>query len=320
KHSTGSLKNLRKLAFVYNFRAINNIIEDAPCPSLNFALYNGHRKITRSSNVERGLLLGWVTAERSCPCKQPACPAIGCGSKVTFKPLKERQMEEGKREREMEERKREREREGGREGGRERERERETCIRFRVQLREEPIWRVTLEQPMRMGDVAKLLPNCNRRVTCQVVVDVLCDKVARACPFYWSPGPIPFHFLPPFCSCRDNNKLLLTSLHNTENTKQHMSLALGKVEDWLRMNTSDVTVQNREHYTSHVTRTRESGRLVENEYKTESTTQHMSLAPGKVEDWLRMNTSDVTVQNREHYTSHVTRTRESGRLVENEYK
>ncbi|KAG8316513.1 hypothetical protein J6590_049639 [Homalodisca vitripennis] len=33
------------------------------------------------------LLLGWVAAERSCPCKQPACPAIGDGSEVTFKPL-----------------------------------------------------------------------------------------------------------------------------------------------------------------------------------------------------------------------------------------
>ncbi|KAG8262056.1 hypothetical protein J6590_061108 [Homalodisca vitripennis] len=33
------------------------------------------------------LLLGWMTAERSCPCKQPACPAIGGGSEVTFKPL-----------------------------------------------------------------------------------------------------------------------------------------------------------------------------------------------------------------------------------------
>ncbi|KAG8284133.1 hypothetical protein J6590_003826 [Homalodisca vitripennis] len=33
------------------------------------------------------LLLGRVTAERSCPCKQPACPAIGGGSEVTFKPL-----------------------------------------------------------------------------------------------------------------------------------------------------------------------------------------------------------------------------------------
>ncbi|KAG8331427.1 hypothetical protein J6590_042195 [Homalodisca vitripennis] len=33
------------------------------------------------------LLLGWVTAERSCPCKQFACPDIGGGSEVTFKPL-----------------------------------------------------------------------------------------------------------------------------------------------------------------------------------------------------------------------------------------
>ncbi|KAG8289096.1 hypothetical protein J6590_003430 [Homalodisca vitripennis] len=33
------------------------------------------------------LLLGWVTAERSCSCKQPACPAIGGGSEVTSKPL-----------------------------------------------------------------------------------------------------------------------------------------------------------------------------------------------------------------------------------------
>ncbi|KAG8306202.1 hypothetical protein J6590_053506 [Homalodisca vitripennis] len=31
------------------------------------------------------LLLGWVTTERSCPCKQPICQAIGCGSEVTFK-------------------------------------------------------------------------------------------------------------------------------------------------------------------------------------------------------------------------------------------
>ncbi|KAG8289555.1 hypothetical protein J6590_102167, partial [Homalodisca vitripennis] len=33
------------------------------------------------------LLLGWVTAEQPCPCKQPACPAIDGGSEVTFKPL-----------------------------------------------------------------------------------------------------------------------------------------------------------------------------------------------------------------------------------------
>ncbi|KAG8284996.1 hypothetical protein J6590_090453 [Homalodisca vitripennis] len=36
------------------------------------------------------LLLGWVTAERSCPCKQSACPVIGGGSEVTFKPLEPR--------------------------------------------------------------------------------------------------------------------------------------------------------------------------------------------------------------------------------------
>ncbi|KAG8325547.1 hypothetical protein J6590_065431 [Homalodisca vitripennis] len=33
------------------------------------------------------LLLGWVTAERSYPCKQPACSAVGGDSEVTFKPL-----------------------------------------------------------------------------------------------------------------------------------------------------------------------------------------------------------------------------------------
>ncbi|KAG8267092.1 hypothetical protein J6590_059135 [Homalodisca vitripennis] len=33
------------------------------------------------------MLLGWVTAERSWPCKQPAYSAIGCGTEVTFKPF-----------------------------------------------------------------------------------------------------------------------------------------------------------------------------------------------------------------------------------------
>ncbi|KAG8242546.1 hypothetical protein J6590_063117 [Homalodisca vitripennis] len=35
----------------------------------------------------RGMLLAIaaeVTAERSCPCKRPACPAIGGGSEVTY--------------------------------------------------------------------------------------------------------------------------------------------------------------------------------------------------------------------------------------------
>ncbi|KAG8302043.1 hypothetical protein J6590_038781 [Homalodisca vitripennis] len=33
------------------------------------------------------LLLACVPAERSCLCKQPACPAVGGGSAVTFRPL-----------------------------------------------------------------------------------------------------------------------------------------------------------------------------------------------------------------------------------------
>ncbi|KAG8323289.1 hypothetical protein J6590_006294 [Homalodisca vitripennis] len=43
--------------------------------------------IAQCSGYNAWLLLGWVTAERSCPCKQPVCPAIGGGSEVTFKPL-----------------------------------------------------------------------------------------------------------------------------------------------------------------------------------------------------------------------------------------
>ncbi|KAG8299362.1 hypothetical protein J6590_102941 [Homalodisca vitripennis] len=45
--------------------------------------YNGYRKITRSNNGERGCCLDG----RSCPCKQSACPVIGSGSEVTFKPF-----------------------------------------------------------------------------------------------------------------------------------------------------------------------------------------------------------------------------------------
>ncbi|KAG8277871.1 hypothetical protein J6590_033404 [Homalodisca vitripennis] len=45
---------------------------------INCICYGGYR--------ER-LLLGWVTTERSCPCKQPVCPAAGGGSEVTFNPL-----------------------------------------------------------------------------------------------------------------------------------------------------------------------------------------------------------------------------------------
>ncbi|KAG8281673.1 hypothetical protein J6590_054563 [Homalodisca vitripennis] len=47
------------------------------------------RRLSRDNRIKQRrawLLLGWVTAERSCPCKQPSCPAVGGGSEVTFKP------------------------------------------------------------------------------------------------------------------------------------------------------------------------------------------------------------------------------------------
>ncbi|KAG8245289.1 hypothetical protein J6590_005603 [Homalodisca vitripennis] len=46
-----------------------------------------HPKHNQIKQRQAWLLLGWVTAKRSCPCKQPACPAIGGASEVTFKPL-----------------------------------------------------------------------------------------------------------------------------------------------------------------------------------------------------------------------------------------
>ncbi|KAG8272257.1 hypothetical protein J6590_044916, partial [Homalodisca vitripennis] len=49
------------------------------------------RRITGSSTVDRSRLFGWM--KRSCPCKQPACPANGGGgSEVAFKPLVSREM------------------------------------------------------------------------------------------------------------------------------------------------------------------------------------------------------------------------------------
>ncbi|KAG8283778.1 hypothetical protein J6590_011149 [Homalodisca vitripennis] len=52
--------------------------------------YVGLWRLSQDNQIKQRrawLLLGWATAERSCPCKQPACPAIGGGSEVTFKPL-----------------------------------------------------------------------------------------------------------------------------------------------------------------------------------------------------------------------------------------
>ncbi|KAG8284080.1 hypothetical protein J6590_003771 [Homalodisca vitripennis] len=48
------------------------------------------RRLSRDNRIKQRrawLLLGWVTAERFCPCKQPNCTAIAGGSEVTFKPL-----------------------------------------------------------------------------------------------------------------------------------------------------------------------------------------------------------------------------------------
>ncbi|KAG8284228.1 hypothetical protein J6590_107607, partial [Homalodisca vitripennis] len=45
------------------------------------------RRLSQDNQIKQRrawLLLGWVTAERSCPCKQPACPAIGGGSEATL--------------------------------------------------------------------------------------------------------------------------------------------------------------------------------------------------------------------------------------------
>ncbi|KAG8325542.1 hypothetical protein J6590_065994 [Homalodisca vitripennis] len=45
-------------------------------------------RVQRLSQATSGVVAAWrVTAERSCPCKQPAYPAIGGGSEGTFKSL-----------------------------------------------------------------------------------------------------------------------------------------------------------------------------------------------------------------------------------------
>ncbi|KAG8265749.1 hypothetical protein J6590_087971 [Homalodisca vitripennis] len=48
------------------------------------------RRLSQDNQIKQRrawLQLGQVTAERSCPCKRPACPGIGGGSEVSFKPL-----------------------------------------------------------------------------------------------------------------------------------------------------------------------------------------------------------------------------------------
>ncbi|KAG8295770.1 hypothetical protein J6590_073129 [Homalodisca vitripennis] len=50
------------------------------------SLRSGKWIITQSARIKQRrvwLLLGWVTVERSCPCKQLACPAVGGGRELT---------------------------------------------------------------------------------------------------------------------------------------------------------------------------------------------------------------------------------------------
>ncbi|KAG8320800.1 hypothetical protein J6590_060759 [Homalodisca vitripennis] len=64
-------------------------VNDAPEEILGKYERREHR-LSQDNQIKQRrawLLLGLLTAERSCPCKQPACPAIGGGSEVTFKPL-----------------------------------------------------------------------------------------------------------------------------------------------------------------------------------------------------------------------------------------
>ncbi|KAG8305980.1 hypothetical protein J6590_057464 [Homalodisca vitripennis] len=45
------------------------------------------QRLSQDNQVKQSLawlLLGWVTAERSCPSKQLACPVYSGGSEVTF--------------------------------------------------------------------------------------------------------------------------------------------------------------------------------------------------------------------------------------------
>ncbi|KAG8280609.1 hypothetical protein J6590_077602 [Homalodisca vitripennis] len=59
---------------------------DGSCLSLNTRV----QWLSQDNRIKQRrawLLLVWVTAERSCPCKQPFCPTIVGVSEVTFKPL-----------------------------------------------------------------------------------------------------------------------------------------------------------------------------------------------------------------------------------------
>ncbi|KAG8335927.1 hypothetical protein J6590_056508 [Homalodisca vitripennis] len=70
----------------YHRLAAKQVILTPSTPHLE-QLFNEIVADNRVKQRRAWLLLGWVTAERSCHSKQPARPAIGGGSEVTFKPL-----------------------------------------------------------------------------------------------------------------------------------------------------------------------------------------------------------------------------------------
>ncbi|KAG8300281.1 hypothetical protein J6590_079628 [Homalodisca vitripennis] len=84
---------LRNLSPANDVRLLGNGAEPVSTPTpidhLAFPV-KWVRRLSQDNQIKQRrawLLLGQVTAERSCPCKRPACPAIGGGSEVTFKPL-----------------------------------------------------------------------------------------------------------------------------------------------------------------------------------------------------------------------------------------
>ncbi|KAG8282667.1 hypothetical protein J6590_031918 [Homalodisca vitripennis] len=72
-----------KTIIICRMGGLPNNLPSRACPS-------GVPRLSQDNRIKQRrawLLLGWVTAERSCPCKQPACPTVGGFSEVTYKQL-----------------------------------------------------------------------------------------------------------------------------------------------------------------------------------------------------------------------------------------
>ncbi|KAG8335304.1 hypothetical protein J6590_071894 [Homalodisca vitripennis] len=97
QHLLSILKPKRQLLRQSHLSPIENRLDSATIDksalkhlTLVLMRCNGYGCYTRDNHIKQRrvwLLLGRVTAEGSCPCKQSACPAICGGSEVTFKPL-----------------------------------------------------------------------------------------------------------------------------------------------------------------------------------------------------------------------------------------